>query len=307
MRPDRRSPASVSTARRIRRKIDLVAALRIRERHVARRLAVPRVAAAHERALLVGETAAVVAEPIARVEVSVRGESARVERVPAHRLLTRERTPVLRREGVVRRYAEDPRQGCHLPHLLRRLLEEDHAAAGATAVAGAGERRAEGRAEGRAIVGRHRAWRARTRRRDSPCPRPEEPASEPSRTSDRSTGPHRRRRRPAQAGSRIRAEATAVPGHRDAARRPPGQSSRARRRGRASAGALSWRPDRSPATPACQAVAGALVSRARFGKQGRMPIRVLTLNCWNVSEPFAPRVSLVRAEIERLRPDLVGL
>jgi len=38
-----------------------------------------------------------------------------------------------------------------------------------------------------------------------------------------------------------------------------------------------------------------------------MPIRVLTLNCWNVSEPFAPRVALVRAEIERLRPDLVGL
>jgi len=38
-----------------------------------------------------------------------------------------------------------------------------------------------------------------------------------------------------------------------------------------------------------------------------MALRVLTLNCWNVSEPFAPRMALVRAEIERLRPDLIGL
>src|SRR5262249_47198130 len=39
--PTRRSPASMSTVRRIRRQIDPVAALRIRERHGARRLAVP--------------------------------------------------------------------------------------------------------------------------------------------------------------------------------------------------------------------------------------------------------------------------
>lgn len=32
----------------------------------------------------------------------------------------------------------------------------------------------------------------------------------------------------------------------------------------------------------------------------------MTLNCWNVSEPFAPRMALVRAEIVRLHPDLVG-
>jgi endonuclease/exonuclease/phosphatase family metal-dependent hydrolase len=38
-----------------------------------------------------------------------------------------------------------------------------------------------------------------------------------------------------------------------------------------------------------------------------MAIRVLTLNCWNVTEPFAPRMALVRAELARLRPDLLAL
>ena len=36
-------------------------------------------------------------------------------------------------------------------------------------------------------------------------------------------------------------------------------------------------------------------------------LRVLTLNCWNVSEPFAERMPLIRAGIERLRPDVIGL
>jgi len=36
-------------------------------------------------------------------------------------------------------------------------------------------------------------------------------------------------------------------------------------------------------------------------------IRVLTLNCWNVSEPFADRMELIRAGIQALQPDLIGL
>jgi len=36
-------------------------------------------------------------------------------------------------------------------------------------------------------------------------------------------------------------------------------------------------------------------------------LRVLTLNCWNINEPFAERMALVRAEIEALQPDVIGL
>jgi endonuclease/exonuclease/phosphatase family metal-dependent hydrolase len=36
-------------------------------------------------------------------------------------------------------------------------------------------------------------------------------------------------------------------------------------------------------------------------------LRVLTLNCWNVSEPFDRRMALIRAEVERVRPDLIGM
>jgi endonuclease/exonuclease/phosphatase family metal-dependent hydrolase len=36
-------------------------------------------------------------------------------------------------------------------------------------------------------------------------------------------------------------------------------------------------------------------------------VRMLTLNCWNVSEPFAERMALVREGITRLAPDLVAL
>jgi endonuclease/exonuclease/phosphatase family metal-dependent hydrolase len=36
-------------------------------------------------------------------------------------------------------------------------------------------------------------------------------------------------------------------------------------------------------------------------------MRVLTLNCWNVSEPFAARMALIRAGIAALQPDLIGL
>ncbi|HYR95713.1 MAG TPA: endonuclease/exonuclease/phosphatase family protein [Candidatus Binatus sp.] len=38
-----------------------------------------------------------------------------------------------------------------------------------------------------------------------------------------------------------------------------------------------------------------------------MTLRVMTLNCWNVSEPFDERMRLVRAGIEALRPDAIGL
>jgi endonuclease/exonuclease/phosphatase family metal-dependent hydrolase len=36
-------------------------------------------------------------------------------------------------------------------------------------------------------------------------------------------------------------------------------------------------------------------------------VRVLTLNCWHVSEPFAERMALIRAGIAALKPDLIGL
>jgi endonuclease/exonuclease/phosphatase family metal-dependent hydrolase len=36
-------------------------------------------------------------------------------------------------------------------------------------------------------------------------------------------------------------------------------------------------------------------------------LRVLTLNCWNVSEPFAARMAVTRAGIAALQPDLIGL
>jgi endonuclease/exonuclease/phosphatase family metal-dependent hydrolase len=36
-------------------------------------------------------------------------------------------------------------------------------------------------------------------------------------------------------------------------------------------------------------------------------LRVLTLNCWNVSEPYAARMAVARAAIAALDPDLIGL
>lgn len=36
-------------------------------------------------------------------------------------------------------------------------------------------------------------------------------------------------------------------------------------------------------------------------------LRVLTLNCWNISPPFDERMALVRQAIEELRPDVIGL
>lgn len=36
-------------------------------------------------------------------------------------------------------------------------------------------------------------------------------------------------------------------------------------------------------------------------------LRVLTLNCWNVNEPYAARVAVARAAIAALDPDLIGL
>ncbi len=39
----------------------------------------------------------------------------------------------------------------------------------------------------------------------------------------------------------------------------------------------------------------------------RNGLRVLTLNCWNLSEPYAARMELIRDGLAALRPDLVGL
>lgn len=36
-------------------------------------------------------------------------------------------------------------------------------------------------------------------------------------------------------------------------------------------------------------------------------LRVATLNCWNVSAPFEQRCALIREEIQRLQPDVIGL
>jgi endonuclease/exonuclease/phosphatase family metal-dependent hydrolase len=37
-----------------------------------------------------------------------------------------------------------------------------------------------------------------------------------------------------------------------------------------------------------------------------MALRVLTLNCWNVSEPFEARMAIIRRELETERPDVVA-
>jgi hypothetical protein len=36
-------------------------------------------------------------------------------------------------------------------------------------------------------------------------------------------------------------------------------------------------------------------------------LRVLTLNCWNVSPPLEERMTLIRAGIEELQPDVIAL
>jgi endonuclease/exonuclease/phosphatase family metal-dependent hydrolase len=36
-------------------------------------------------------------------------------------------------------------------------------------------------------------------------------------------------------------------------------------------------------------------------------LRVLTLNCWNVAEPLDDRLALIRREVARLAPDVIGL
>src|SRR6266404_6313427 len=69
---------------------------------------VDRVAAADERPLLVRGTAAVRAEPVAGVEVRVGAHPARVEGVQPHRLLARQRMPVLGGEDGPMSYAVAP-------------------------------------------------------------------------------------------------------------------------------------------------------------------------------------------------------
>ncbi len=39
----------------------------------------------------------------------------------------------------------------------------------------------------------------------------------------------------------------------------------------------------------------------------RLDVRVLTLNCWNVTEPLAARMAIAREEIRALAPDVIGL
>jgi len=46
---------------------------------------------------------------------------------------------------------------------------------------------------------------------------------------------------------------------------------------------------------------------AQEGRMDQPTLRVLTLNVWNLCEPFAERMRLVRAGIEALQPDLIGL
>src|SRR2546428_12249580 len=86
---------------RAARQVDRVAAFRIRERHLARRVVVPRVAAADERPLLVRGTAAVRAQPVAGGEWRVGAHPARVEGGQPPRLLARPRTPVLGGEDEI--------------------------------------------------------------------------------------------------------------------------------------------------------------------------------------------------------------
>ena len=38
----------------------------------------------------------------------------------------------------------------------------------------------------------------------------------------------------------------------------------------------------------------------------RRSLRILTLNCWNVAEPFEQRMALIRSELERENPDVVA-
>src|SRR2546428_13077555 len=86
---------------RTARQVDRVAALRIGERHLARRLVVPRVAAADERPLFVRGTAAVRAEPVPGVEVRVGAHPARGEGASPHRLLARQTMAVLSGAAVI--------------------------------------------------------------------------------------------------------------------------------------------------------------------------------------------------------------
>src|SRR3989442_14872580 len=79
---------------RAARQVDRVAAFRIGERHLARRLVVPRVAAADEPPLLVRGTAAVRAEPVPGVEVRAGAHPARVEGAQPPRLPAPPRMPV---------------------------------------------------------------------------------------------------------------------------------------------------------------------------------------------------------------------
>src|SRR5262249_29433511 len=46
-------------------------------------------------------------------------------------------------------------------------------------------------------------------------------------------------------------------------------------------------------------------ARVRLWGEKRMGARIVTLNCWNVSEPLVERVAVIRAGLAALAPDVV--
>src|SRR5205809_7002120 len=49
-----------------------------------------------------------------------------------------------------------------------------------------------------------------------------------------------------------------------------------------------------------------LLPRSRWSSVMRRHLRVLTLNCWNVSEPFEERMAIIRRGLASEAPDVVG-
>src|SRR5438132_7267917 len=49
-----------------------------------------------------------------------------------------------------------------------------------------------------------------------------------------------------------------------------------------------------------------LLPRSRWRSAMRRYLRVLTLNCWNVSEPFEERMAIIRRGLASEAPDVVG-
>jgi endonuclease/exonuclease/phosphatase family metal-dependent hydrolase len=75
----------------------------------------------------------------------------------------------------------------------------------------------------------------------------------------------------------------------------------------------SWKPaDFEPGRTAVDVGSANALARAHAidregGAMSPSVVRVMTLNCWHVSEPFNERMTAIRAGIEHHRPDLIGL